>query len=242
MTILTFPYLIALAAGAALLAGCGSTPGGTASLAPSSLAQEGAAGTAAPSVGTASAEFSDQRPEALGGRESSKGDKPADPAASASGADGRSDNRKSADKTSDGRSHDSPSDDASDDSPSDDMDPAIESPVAPPAPTPVPPPPAALARVEIEGFVLGTDPVLMTLTVDGVTVTVPPTAVIRHGHQTIPFPMIQAGDRVHIKATAGVADEPPIAHEVKVQRPARAIDDSDDDDPPPPAPAPAVAL
>lgn len=229
MTILKFPCLIALAASTALMAGCGSTPGGTASLAPTSIAPAGAAGMVTADATTASAEFSDQRPEALGGPGSSRGGKPAETTAPASGNGKRSDGR-----TSDGASDDASddtSDDTSDDA-SDDTDVPPEAPATQAAPPSMPPRAVAAMRVEIEGVVSGTDPVLTTLTVNGLTVAVLPTAVIRHGNQAIPFMLIQVGDRVHIKATRpDVIGDPLVAREVKVQRQARVDSDQDTDGP-----------
>jgi hypothetical protein len=77
---------------------------------------------------------------------------------------------------------------------------------------------------QIEGLIEGIG--ASSITVNGHSVEVPSTAVIRHGSHAVAFADLQVGDRVHVRAVKqGAALE---ASEIKLQD---AVGDDDDDDP-----------
>ncbi len=81
-------------------------------------------------------------------------------------------------------------------------------------------------KVQIEGLIASVTGT--SITVNGQTVVVPVTAVIRHGSRAVAFSELRVGDRVHVKASMqGTALE---ATEVKLQNPAGDDDDDGDDD------------
>ena len=101
----------------------------------------------------------------------------------------------------------------------------------PPSESPNPPsaPPAnpVTGTSEIEGLIARIAG--LSLTVNGQTVLVPDTAVIRHGSRAILFAELQVGDRVHVKASK-LQDGTLEATEVKVQNPIGNPNDDVNDD------------
>ncbi len=78
---------------------------------------------------------------------------------------------------------------------------------------------------EIEGLIAAINATARTLTVGDKTVSVPVSATIRHGNETVAFADLAVGQRVHVKATAD-ATNTLVATEVMVQN-ARIGDDDD---------------
>lgn len=90
-------------------------------------------------------------------------------------------------------------------------------------------------KVELEGLIAAKGS--NTITVNGQVVTVPASAVIRHGSTTFMFANLHVGDRVHVKAmlstttgSALSASSTLEAIEVKLQNPGDTGDDDGDDD------------
>lgn len=98
--------------------------------------------------------------------------------------------------------------------------------------------PRGPSKVEIEGLISAKGS--STITVNGQVVSVPASAVIRHGDRRFTFADLHVGDRVHVKAARAVAVAPGApstieATEVKLQNPGHDDDDGDDDDEDPPS-------
>ena len=102
------------------------------------------------------------------------------------------------------------------------------------------PPVPSTKTVQLEGVISAKGS--NTITVNGQVVSVPSTAVIRHGSKTYKFSDLRVGNRVHVKATRTAATAPvgslaPVASsatmlvaiEVKVQNPADPRASGDDD-------------
>ena len=96
-----------------------------------------------------------------------------------------------------------------------------------PNPPSAPPANPVTGKAEIEGLIAGIAG--LSLTVNGQTVLVPDTAVIRHGSRAILFAELQVGDRVHVKASK-LQDGTLEATEVKVQNPVGNPNDDVNDD------------
>jgi hypothetical protein len=95
-------------------------------------------------------------------------------------------------------------------------------------------PPAPVTRkVELEGMISakGTN----TITVNAQLVSVPSSAVIRHGSKTFKFSDLKVGNRVHVKGTreqsAAATATTIVASEVKLQNAGETGDDDDSEDP-----------
>jgi len=96
-----------------------------------------------------------------------------------------------------------------------------------PNPPSAPPVNPVTGKSEIEGLIERIAG--LSLTVNGQTVLVPDTAVIRHGSRAILFAELQVGDRVHVKASK-LQDGTLEATEVKVQNPVGNPNDDVNDD------------
>ena len=83
-------------------------------------------------------------------------------------------------------------------------------------------------RVEVVGRVTAVDPAARTLTVRGVVVSVPVTAVIRHGSRMFELDVIAVGDMVQVKGTHEL--EGLVATEVKVEQRKRSGEGEDEDE------------
>lgn len=81
-------------------------------------------------------------------------------------------------------------------------------------------------KIQIEGLISGISG--SSLTVNGQTVLVPLTAVIRHGSRAVAYSELQIGDRVHIVARMQTTALE--ASEVKLQNPGGGDDGEDDDE------------
>jgi hypothetical protein len=81
-------------------------------------------------------------------------------------------------------------------------------------------------RVQIEGLISGISG--SSLTVNGQTVLVPLTAVIRHGSRAVAYSELRIGDRVHVVARMQTTALE--ASEVKLQNPGGGDDAGEDDD------------
>ena len=68
---------------------------------------------------------------------------------------------------------------------------------------------------ELEGLIASTNTSAQTLVVNGMTVSVPSSAVIRHGNKTFTFTDLKVGQRVHVKGTQNGSAI--VASEIKVQ-------------------------
>jgi hypothetical protein len=82
-------------------------------------------------------------------------------------------------------------------------------------------------RVEVNGRITAIDAATHTLTVGTRQVSVPATAVIRHGSRTFAFADLAVGDHVEVKGT--VTDAAVVASEVKVEQ-KRGVGDDDAED------------
>ena len=108
-------------------------------------------------------------------------------------------------------------------------------PAPPTAPGNTTPPAPVTKKVELEGLISAKG--ANTITVNAQLVTVPSTAVIRHGNRSFKFSDLRVGNRVHVKAmrevgaTASAASTSLMATEVKLQNPGDAGVGGDDDDP-----------
>lgn len=78
----------------------------------------------------------------------------------------------------------------------------------------------------LSGFVTFVD--ATSLTVRGISVTLGPGAVIRHGHRTLTLADIHVGD--HVQARGAMVAGALVATEIKVENTSRNDDDDDDDD------------
>src|SRR5262245_45006460 len=83
--------------------------------------------------------------------------------------------------------------------------------------------PGSSKPVQLEGLI--SEITADTITVNAQIVTVPLTAIIRHGSRALTFAELQVGDRVHVTAT--LLGEVLEAREVKLQNPV-GNDDSED--------------
>jgi hypothetical protein len=68
---------------------------------------------------------------------------------------------------------------------------------------------------EIEGLISSINLSARTLVVNGMTISVPTDAIVRHGNQTIAFSQLKIGQRVHVRGTLTGATV--VASEVKLQ-------------------------
>lgn len=109
--------------------------------------------------------------------------------------------------------------------------PAVPGNVTPPSNTT--PPAPVTAKVELEGRISAKSST--TITVNAQVISVPSTAVIRHGNTRFKLSDLRVGDRVHVKATrsttgTGTAAKTAIlATEIKRQNPGDPVDEEDDE-------------
>lgn len=108
-------------------------------------------------------------------------------------------------------------------------------PSAPQPPTNTSPAAPGAKKVEIEGLISAKS--VDSITVNGQTVVVPSSCVIRHGSTTFQFSDLNVGDRVHVRAerittgTGSAATTTLQATEVMLQNPGGGDDDDEGDDP-----------